>query len=75
METSYYSTRTSFVIVFVTALFFFILHVNSYKGKKSLTFPRAIIKFDLKKKLFQLFGTCHLIHEIFLSSNKTQSAI
>ena len=74
METSYYSTRTSFVIVFVTALFF-ILHVNSYKGKKSLTFPRAIIKFDLKKKLFQLFGTCHLIHEIFLSSNKTQSAI
>ena len=74
METSYYSTRTSFVIVFVTALFF-ILHVNSYKGKKSLTFPRAIIKFDLKKKIFQLFGTCHLIHEIFLSSNKTQSAI
>ena len=74
METSYYSTHTSFVIVFVTALFF-ILHVNSYKGKKSLTFPRAIIKFDLKKKLFQLFGTCHLIHEIFLSSNKTQSAI
>ena len=49
METSYYSTHTSFVIVFVTALFF-ILHVNSYKGKKITNISSSNHKVWFKEK-------------------------